>query len=227
MREYRDVSVGPDGEIALFTHSLSYPNPNHYHFTLLRTNTLIPVAQADGKNVMLSFSGDRLIFSNSNIVWMRVADNNSVVIYQAPRTICWPPIFVSPDAYIITENTGRQCDSFELVTKGGKSLLDQRFNGEEFSNLTSRVDRASHGQGSAFAISSESRRSGHFDTSPTITRQRIRVYDLASRRLFATLDVSPLPKAFFAFTVSHDGRLLAVLTDTTLRVYGLPSLQPH
>src|ERR1019366_162003 len=226
-REYRTLSVGPDGETALLIHSLNSPSSNHYHFDLLRTDTLEPVFQSDGNLSTLSFSGDRFTARTGNIVWMHAAKNDPVMIYQAPRTICWEPTFVSLDTYIIAERTRQQCDSFELISIDGRPLLEQRFEGEELSNLTSTVNGGSHGHGSAFAISSQSLRGGHFDTTPTVTRERIRVYDIASRQLIAALDVNPLPKVFFTFTVSPDGSLLAVLTDTTLRVYRLPSLQSH
>ena len=140
---------------------------------------------------------------------------------------------VSKDSIIL-----RRCKNVLLLTVDGKSsLLDTPSRdrsspgpvtrcGPYFGWLSRKTTEAATTSNARFVALSRPviEIKKHLLTEPTVclTGVQVAVYDLTLKHRVLTVNVDPLPKTDYDFTLSPDGSKLAILNDRNVSVYSLP-----
>jgi hypothetical protein len=214
--------LSPDEETLLLLHTVD----SQRTFTLLRTQDLSQLSTWNGPSNGVSVYDKSVAWvANFQKVLTRTPDGADRIIYYSPRIICSVPTFVSRDVLVLREQTDGKCRTLDVITLEGKQILTQDFKGEQLGLATlNSIKSASNGE--FFAISTETVRGSSFNTLEHLTRLRLRVYSITLHAWVLVEDVEPLPKLFYDFALSPDGRLLAVLSDTTVSVYQVPGTGP-
>ena len=220
---YFDAYVSPDGETVL---AGAWGNDDNRH-TLLRTETLQPLSEWKGEQHLISFYGDQLVWSEGYEIWMKTPTTQPRLLYRTARQIEEVPAFVDRNTLAVVEGTGKTSGILEFISLDGRSLLTEEFKGQDLFVVALNSSR-SYKQGwtpgaRVFAVPVVTYRRSHFDAGLDFQHLRVAIYDISSRKRLALLDPDPKSKCFYDFAVSPDGRLLAVLCDTLLSVYRIPS----
>lgn len=114
------------------------------------------------------------------------------------------------------------CGKLMLLSTGGATLMEDHPEKDESEGEKIEVAR----DGRVIAASLVRRKGGgFFDTDVRRIGDRVAVYDLSLKKRILTVDVDPLPKNDYDFTLSPDGSKLAILNDRNVSVYSVP-LQP-
>ena len=133
------------------------------------------------------------------------------VLYDAGVGGCvGEPSFVSDNMLI----TG-PCDSVGLISTSGEVLMKDKIpKGEHIEG-----DVAASRNGKMAAVSLMRTKGGAFDTSIRRSSTTVLVYDLERRSVVLRVEVNPLPRSSYHFALSPDGASLAVMTDSTVKIY--------
>jgi hypothetical protein len=137
------------------------------------------------------------------------------VLYDAgPGGCSSEPNFVSDNMLI----TG-PCGSVGLISTSGEVLMKDKIpKGEHIEG-----DVAPSRNGKMAAVSLMRTKGGAFDTSIRRSSTTVLVYDLERRSVVLRVEVNPLPKSSYHFALSPDGAFLAVMTDSTVKIYATKS----
>ena len=110
------------------------------------------------------------------------------------------------------------CSHVVILNINGEVLLDDHYS-EKFhiENRSVTVSR----DGNFAAVSIMTTKGGAFDTAVRRSQTKVVVYDLLRKQRSVEIEVLPLPSFVYKFALSPDGSLLAVMIDSTVKVYRL------
>lgn len=127
------------------------------------------------------------------------------------------PVFVNNSELIAAG-----CSHVVLLNVNGEVLMDDQY-GKEWHIENGSVTPSRNGK--FVALSVMKTKGGAFDTSVRRSETKIVVYDLLRKSRMLEVEVLPLPHFVYRFALSPDGSLLAIMIDSTVKVYRVPSLQ--
>lgn len=213
--EHFGLSLSPSGKVVWLRHDSGY----HSSFQALDADSLVEKATCNGDQLDRSFSGsdtwitaptfpdeNRLLLSNCRGKWKLLFATNGVA--NAGN-----PVFVSNDTILVSSK-----HKFLLLrTDGSTSLLDNQPASMSVENKIT-VARSS----TLAAVSLAHFSGGLFDGQLRRKKTSIIVYNVQARIPVSSLRILPDPQFAYDFALSPDGSMLAVMTDSHLRVYRLP-----
>jgi hypothetical protein len=112
------------------------------------------------------------------------------------------------------------CNELSLLTVDGKVLMTDHPEIRE----TLGDDKIAVSQGGAVLAASlaQGKGGGFFDTDVHRTRMGVAVYNSSLKKRVLRVNVAPMPKNDYDFSLSPDGSKLAILNDRKVSVYSVP-----
>jgi len=213
--EHFYLSISPDGRVVWVRHNSGYASS----FQALDADSLAEKAGCSRNQLDHSFSGsdtwitvptfpdeNRLLLSDCRGKWKLLFAATGVANASGP-------VFVSNDTILISSE-----HKFLLLrTDGSTSLLD-----DQPSSMSAESKIAVARSSSKAAVSLAHFSGGVFDGQLRRKKTNIVVYNVQTRNALSSLRIVPDPQFAYDFALSPDGSMLAVMTDSHLRVYRLP-----
>jgi hypothetical protein len=215
--------MSPDGKTLLLGHTVDSQST----FALLRAADLGVIDQWKGRYYGVSIYDQNFAWlANNNQLVIRTPEAGSRVIYATSRFFCATPSFVNRDLVAVEEPIDGRCRRLEVMNLDGKGVLTEDFRDEQLAIATRRAIKGDS-TGEFFAVATEKVHESSFNTLEHLTRLRLRVYSLKVHAWVLTQDPESLPRLSYDFALSPDGQLLAILSDTIVSVYRVPSTTPN
>jgi hypothetical protein len=209
-----NLKIAPSGQVLWLDDE--YDGTSHLH--VLDSHTLNELAVLNEEGMGGWFSGsdhaiarspqrqpDRIMIKNITGPWR--------ILYNARETgrCASEPTFVNNEMLI-----AGSCDSIGLISAAGEILMkDKPRKGE---HIEWDVVAASR-NGKMAAVSLRRTKGGAFDTAIRRSNTTVVIYDLERRSAIMRVGVSPLPTSSYHIALSPDGALLAVMTDSIVKIY--------
>jgi hypothetical protein len=226
--ERYDITVSASGKTILINRIFRRSGTSYFsHLDVLDAKTLDSRYSWDhsppvGSNYSISDEGAVIATSGSGtsggsiVIASEFGDSNSSVLLNNSRSGCLvgQPTLV-PDGALVLQS----CNDLLFLTKTGMSYSLGSLEGRS----SGKTAVAQNGRFVAISIDTiEVKRHIFTENNEHLTARHIAIYDLLQKKRILSVNVNPLPKTDYDFTLSPDGSKLAILMDRTVSVCSVP-----